>query len=245
MNSGLYTAYSGLRAQMDSLDLLANNLANVQTAGFKEQRPFFSLLGMGPEAGPETELNAVVNSQAHLAGSVLNFIDGPLLATGRPLDVAIVGTGFLAVQAPNGIRYSRNGSLSSDAQSQLVTADGFPVLGEKGLIRLGAGEVEIGQNGEVFVNHALVDRLRVVALDNIQQLQREGHSLFALPPGSPDPRPATEASIRQGYIEQSNVNPVAATVRMVEILRHFEAIQKSLNLISNVMDAKAIDKLTR
>jgi len=230
---------------MDALDLLANNLANVNTAGFKEQRAFFSLMERLNAAATGDELAAVVNNRPVLGGSVLDLSNGAILPTGRDLDLALVGQGFLSIQSPGGVRYSRNGNLTTNSRGQLVTSEGFPVLGEKGAITLGPGKVEMGENGDVRVNSVFVDRLKLVGFPDTSRLQREGNSLFLLPPGSPEPGLASETSVRQGFIEQSNVNPMTATVRMVEIMRHFEAIQKSLNLVSNVLDAKSIEKLSR
>lgn len=245
MNSGIYTSYSGLRAQMESLEMLANNLANVNTTGFKEQRAFYRLMNRDVGAGPGHMLDAVVNNHAVLAETALDLSNGSLMQTGRELDLALVGDGFLVVQTPNGLRLSRNGGLFKDPRSQLVTADGFPVLGEKGPILLGGGAVEITEKGDVLVDKSPVDRLRLVTVPDAIYLTREGNSLLVPPQAAPDPLPARDASVRQGYLEQSNVNPMLSTVRMIEIMRHFEAIQKSMNLISNVMDAKSIEKLSR
>jgi flagellar basal-body rod protein FlgF len=245
VNSGIYTAYSGLRAQMEALDLTAHNLANIQTTGFKEQRAFFQLLNPTQASAVPQGLEQVVNNHALLAGTTVNLAGGSLVETGRDLDLAIIGAGLLTVQTPNGVRYTRNGNLQVNSQSRLVSPDGFAVLGERGPITLGPGQVEINARGEVFLNNALVDRLKLVAVDDRTQLTREGESLFALPAAVPAPKTADGVSVQQRFLEQSNVNPVLATVRMVEIMRHFEAIQKSLNLISNVMDAKSIEKLSR
>jgi flagellar basal-body rod protein FlgF len=229
---------------METLDLLANNLANINTTGFKEQRAFYRLLDRTAAWGETSPLSAVVNNHAALAEAAYNFENGSLVETGRDLDIALVGPGFLSIQTPNGVRYSRNGNLQTNARSQLVTIDGLPVLGERGPIVLGQGKTEINEHGEVVVDKAIVERLKLVTFEASSQLQREGNTLFA-PRTTAEAKPAEGVTVRQGYLEQSNVSPVASTVRMVEIMRHFEAIQKSLNLISNVMDAKSIEKLSR
>jgi flagellar basal-body rod protein FlgG len=228
---------------METLDLLANNLANINTTGFKEQRVFCRVLNQNAPV-EASALGAVINNHAALAEAAYNFENGSLLVTGRDLDIALVGPGFLSIQTPNGVRYTRNGNLQTNGKSQLVTLDGMPVLGERGPIVLGQGKVEINERGEVLVDNAVVERLKLVTFEDSSQLQREGNTLFALP-ATAQPKPAEDVSVRRGCLEQSNVNPVLSTVRMVEIMRHFEAIQKSLSLISNVMDAKSIEKLSR
>jgi flagellar basal-body rod protein FlgF len=110
---------------------------------------------------------------------------------------------------------------------------------------LGQGKVDINQDGEIRVDGSLVDRLKIVAFEDPAALLSEGGTRFA--PAQPDalPLPAADTVVRQGYQEQSNVNPMLATVRMLEIMRHFEAIQKSISLMYNDMDAKAIERLSR
>jgi len=243
VHSGIYTAYSGLKAQMEALDVLANNLANINTAGFKEQKAFFSALNLALDAPGATPLEEAINTHAVLAENALNASNGPLVETQRDLDLALVGNGFLTIETPGGVRHSRNGNLVTDARSVLCTADGHPVLGEGGRIVLGPGRVEISQDGEILVAGTRVDRLKLASFDNPSALLREGNSLLS--PNGQLPKPASGTVVRQGYQEQSNVNPVLATVRMLEIMRHFEAIQKSVHLMYNEMDAKSIEKLGR
>lgn len=243
MNSGLYTAYSGLKARSDALDILANNLANVNTTGFKEEKAFFSLLEQSRAALNEGgELGAAVNRSV-LAHRALNHEAGALGFTGRDLDIAIAGNGFLAVQTPQGIRYTRNGNLQLNSQSVLTTSEGFPVLGVSGKpIALGPGKIHIAEDGSVSLDGAQVDSLKVVAFDDLSTLEKEGNSLFVARAGL---EKASTAQLKSGYLEQSNVNAVSSIVQMVDVLRHFEAIQKSVNLLMNDINSKAIERLGR
>jgi flagellar basal-body rod protein FlgF len=245
MNSGIYTGYSGLRAQSDALEILANNLANLNTTGFKEEKSFFTYINQSLAASQNSgDLNATIN-QSIQARSFLNNEAGSLNATNRNLDIAIAGNGFLAVQTPHGIRYTRNGSLNLNAQSVLTTADGYPVLGANGrAITLGPGKIDIGEEGDVSLDGEKVDRLKIAAFDDVSVLEKEGNSLFISKKGQEAVK-SSDAKIKSGYLEQSNVNPIASIVRMVDIMRHFEAIQKSINLIMNDINPKAIDKLGR
>jgi flagellar basal-body rod protein FlgF len=243
MNGGLYTAFSGLRAQSEALDILANNLANANTTGFKEDKAFFTLLdqSLNQPNKPDTMTTAISRSvSAHKA---LNPTGGSLAHTSRDLDVAIEGSGFLVVSTPQGIRYTRNGNMHLNAQAVLTTSEGFPVLGDSGTpITLGPGNVKINQDGEVLLDNSKADRLKIVTFDNISALEKQGNSLFLSRSGQAS-ETASDATVKSGYLEESNVNPVTSMVQMVDIMRHFESIQKSVSLLMNDINSKAIEKL--
>ncbi|MBN1571487.1 MAG: flagellar basal-body rod protein FlgF [Acidobacteria bacterium] len=243
MDSGIYTAYSGLRAQSDALEVLANNLANINTTAFKEQKAFYTYLNQSANSSqPQNDFNATINQMVQTCSS-LNLDEGSLSSTGRDLDIAIAGNGFLVVQTPNGIRYTRNGSLNMNAQSVLATSEGYPVLGVSGrAITLGPGKIRIAETGDVFLEDAQIDRLKVAAFGDLSVLEKQGNSLFKTRDGSITDK-TSDAKIRAGYLEQSNVNPVSSIVRMIEIQRHFEAIQKSIHVVMNEINPKAIEKL--
>jgi flagellar basal-body rod protein FlgF len=245
MNSGIYTAVSGMKAQMDALDILSNNLANLNTAGFKEEKAFFTLLQEEMNPADSGEVNSALSGQKVIAQSALNSSNGSLVLTHRDLDIALTGDGFLTVETPQGVRYTRNGSLLLDSKSVLTTAEGFPLLGEGGRsISLGPGKININDDGEVFLNDARVDRLKIVSFQNSSPLVQEGSSLLSSQGGKTSEKPS-EAKVCQGYLEQSNVNPVSAVVSMVGILRQFESLQKSVNLVMNDLNSKSIDRLGR
>lgn len=249
MNNGIYTAFSGMQAQLDALDLIANNLANINTTGFKEETPFFTMLNQSMGLSkPSGELTAATSHSVRTNGA-LNASEGSMSMTNRDLDVAIEGNGFLVIQTPRGIRYTRNGNLHLNAQCILTTADGSPVLGNKMQpILLGPAKIHIGSDGSIFLQEAdgdrLVDRLKVVTFDQLSLLEREGDSLFVHKDGQQTEKPS-DASIRAGYLEQSNVDPVSSVVQLVEIMRQFESLQKCVHLVMNEMNSKSIDKLGR
>jgi flagellar basal body rod protein FlgG len=230
---------------MDALDTLANNLANVSTVGFKEQKAFFTALNLALDGANAPELDSAINTHEVLAQNALNLTGGSLVETGRNLDLALVGNGFLTVETPAGVRYTRNGNLMTDAKSVLCTSEGYPVLGTRGRIVLSPGKVDINEDGEILVDGARVDRLQLSAFDDPASLIPEGSSLLAPARSDQTPKAASGVTVKQGFQEQSNVNPVLATVRLVEIMRRFEAIQKGISLMSNDMDTKAIETLPR
>jgi flagellar basal-body rod protein FlgF len=244
VDNGIYTAYSGLRAQVDALDLLANNLANLNTAGFKEEMAYFSLLNQSAEASANAgDLGATINSSIKTQGAV-NAADGSQSRTNRDLDVAIEGNGFLVVQTPRGTRYTRNGSLMLNAKGVLVASEGSPILGASGRpITLGRGAININAEGAVALDGREIDRLKIVSFEDPAKLTREGNSLLLLQNGK-DQEKISGAKIKSGYLEQSNVNAVSSIVRMVGIMRQFEAIQKTVNVM-NDMNSKSIEKLGR
>jgi len=227
---------------MTALDQLSNNLANVNTVGFKGGRTFFTILNQAVSSQDSTLLNTVINNQATVAQGSVNESDGSLLTTGRELDLALSGNGYLAVVTPRGVRYTRCGNLILGKQDLLSTNDGYAVLGEHGPIRLGQGQVHINEQGDVYLDGNSVDRLKLVAFADPAVLRREGNSLL-LPADDKARTVPAQVQVRQGYLEQSNVNAVAAVVDLVGILRHFEAIQKSLHLLMNDVNAKAIERL--
>jgi flagellar basal-body rod protein FlgF len=242
VDSGIYSAFSGLKAQMNALDIMANNLANVGTTGFKEEKPFFTVLEGEMGASSDPALNSAVNSHAVLMRGAMSLNEGPLALTNRDLDIAVNGNGFLCVKTSAGERYTRNGSLGLNSTGVLSTEDGWPVLGEDGPITLGPGKIVINEAGEVLLDGTRVDRLKLVTFEKPGLLEREGNSLFMAAGQTAQP---AQPTVRQGYLEQSNVNPVTAVVGLVNITRQFESIQKSMNLLINDLDSKSIERLGR
>ncbi len=245
MNNGIYTAYSGLRAQVDALDLVANNLANANTTGFKEEIAYFYALDPRAEDSTSSnDLSGTINRSVGVRGA-LNATEGSITQTHRDLDIAIDGNGLLAVQTPRGVRYTRNGNLKLNEKGLLCASEGSPILGSKGKpIALGTGRIQIGEDGSVLLNDQKVDSMKVVTFNDLKNLVREGNSLFLIPEGK-DQEKISNAKVKSGYLEQSNVNPVSSIVRMVEILRQFESIQKTINLVMNEINTKSIEKLGR
>jgi len=234
-----------MKAHADALEITANNLANINTVGFKKDRTFTTVLRESiSDSGIPEGIGLTVNKSVRTDRGI-DYSDGDILSTGRNLDVAIRGDGFLTVQTPRGERYTRNGHLHLDANSTLRTADGNPVLGTSGRpITLGPGEVFIADNGGVYLDGEEIDRLRVVVFQDRSQVEKEGESLFFSNDGG-KPAIRTDMVVRSGYLEQANVNAVSSMVEMINIMRHFEAIQRSVGHEMNDMNAKVIERLGR
>jgi len=175
--------------------------------------------------------------------SAIDSAEGSLLLTHRDLDVAIEGNSFIAVDTPRGMRYTRNGHLNVNSRSVLC-AGGFPIVSDTGRpITVGPGRVTINQDGDVYLEQNRLGRMRLVEFDGSAALAREGNSLFVA--GKNAVAGPSRAQVRQGYLEQSNVNAMTCVVSMVGLMRQFEAIQKSFNVLMNEINAKAIERLSR
>ena len=198
--------------------VLANNLANVETPGFKAGRVFASLLD-----------NATLG-----ANGGTDFSSGSLTPTDRPLDIALVGDGFLVVETPSGRRWVRGGSLSLDQSGTLVDPAGHPVLGRQGKIVLPAGQIEISKDGTLSADGHDVGRLLIERPLDWQALERQGASLW-IPGDDSETLPENAIEVRQGHLEESNVDSVSALVEMIEIQRAYSAVQRSIQGSDQVM----------
>ncbi len=194
--------------------VLANNLANASTRGFKAETAFARLM----------------DNQLAKTDTALDLTAGSLTETHNSLDLAVEGDGFFVTQTPNGERFVRNGSFRLDPERQLVDARGNPVLGEEGPIVLPAGTVEIGADGTVKVNGRVLQRLRLERVADGAQLQHEGGTQF-VPDASRQAIPPAERTVKQGFLEESNVNTMSAMTDMLAVLHRYGAAQKALSTI--------------
>jgi len=240
---GIYTAASGMLAETTRADTIANNLANGNTAGYKKDvaisKDFASVLIRRINDGPEAPVIGSVG-----VGTVIDEIatiqsTGAMRYSGNPLDCAIDGKGFFAVQTAAGIRYTRNGTFTRNARGQLVTADGQEVLGQNGPITLpDDGKVTIDSTGNVLVDGANVGQLRVVEFNNERELVKEGATLYQAPNNG---RQAT-GKVAQGFLEQSNVNVVSEMVNLISGYRAYELNAKTVQTHDQLLD-KAVNEV--
>jgi flagellar basal-body rod protein FlgF len=242
MDNALLVGLSRQMALGRELDVIANNMANVTTAGFKARESRFQEFAM-PVARANTfkpqdrTLSFVVD-----AGTALDTSLGAVEATGNPLDAAIKGDGFFAVQTPAGERYTRNGAFTLDAGGQLVTSDGFPVLGENGPITIGPQEsgLSFAPDGTVSTSQGQRGRLRMVRFENSNALRNEGANLFS---ASVPAQPAGATSrIESGSIERSNVKPIIEMTRLIEVNRAYTSVAGMMSRLDE-MKRSAISRL--
>jgi flagellar basal-body rod protein FlgF len=242
----------GLSRQMTlerQIDVIANNVANVNTTGFKADKSLFQefLTSNAHEdnfVGRDRRISFVQDR-----ATFHEFAQGPLEQTKNPLDVAVDGRSFLVVQTPGGERYTRDGGLQINQQGQLVTLSGNPVLGTGGPIQFQPGDKEINITADGVVSvieganriDSLRGKLRLVRFDQPQMLKKEGSNLYAAADGAaavPDPL----GTVRQGYIEKSNVNAVVEMSRMIEVTRAYTQISAMLQQQGDLRKS-ALEKL--
>jgi len=241
MLKGIAAAASGMMPHLKRQEVIANNLANAATAGFKRDRLFVEKLDAAQRAAaPKGEAWQLANS----VGIVVDFAQGPLDRTHNPLDVALSGEGFLVVETPGGERYTRNGHFSVDSDGLLITSDQQPVLGEGGEIRLPAGTVTIGTEGTISVDGQRVDKLRIVRFVDPRVLVRAATSVFeiGIPTASPEPDDAT--LVHQEFLERSNVNTIEEMVNMITTFRFYEADEKAIRSQDDVQ-GRVVNELGR
>ncbi|MEE9210085.1 MAG: flagellar basal-body rod protein FlgF [Kiloniellales bacterium] len=214
--------YVGLSMQMaleTGFDVIANNIANVNTTAYQAQEVMFT----------EYLANAAGSGEISYIYDVAVMRDvtpGPSVATGNPLDVAIVGEGYFMIETANGIRYTRNGSFRLDGDGQLVSAGGGAVLGEGDqpfFLTADETAITISRDGTVSTENGAIGRLRLVTFENEQEMIKVGDSLFTT---EEPPLEATEAEVIQGMIEQSNVQAVLELTRMIEVSRAYQRAQQ-------------------
>ena len=223
MDSPGYIALSRLVAQGRTAAVLANNIANADTPGFRAARPVFGTYveqsrGAEPPGG-----RAVAFSQDRATWR--DASPGGLVRTGNPLDIAIPGEGFFAVETPRGERFTRAGRFTLDGGGRVVDQDGHAVLGSAGPIVLppGASRIEVLGDGTVRTEAGAAGQLRIVRFEDQQALRAEGDRLLAAPDGTA-PLPVERPGLVQGAVEGSNVRPVLEMTRMTDELRHFQFV---------------------
>jgi flagellar basal-body rod protein FlgF/flagellar basal-body rod protein FlgG len=246
------TLLIGLSRQMTlerQMDVVANNVANVNTSGYKADRSLFQeFLNSGAHEdnflGRDRRVSYVQDR-----ATFHDLSQGPVEETKNPLDVAIDGGGFLVVQTPAGERYTRDGGLQINNQGQLVTASGNPVLGSSGPIVLQQTDkqVTIADDGNVTVLEgtnridSVRGKLRVVSFAQAQRLVKEGSNLYSAGTGA-TAQPDTASKLRQGFVEKSNVNSVVEMSRMIEVTRTYTQISALLQQQSDLQKS-SLEKL--
>ena len=247
MNPTLYQAYAALSARVQTLTMLANNLANTNSAGYKADRIFQEALRYASgEAAGGSSARSQAGIPVTMPRSRIDFTPGAVTETNNPLHVALMGNGFFTVETPQGVRYTRQGSFQLSQGGQLQTVEGFPVLGENGPIKiLGHGVIKIDNTGHVALDGLEAGRLKMVDFADRQKLVKEGMALFNMSDPKEVPVPASEPNLKQGALESSNVNPVAALTELMVAQREFESLQRTIQLSMNDMTLKLIDEASK
>ena len=249
MENALLVGLSRQTALERQLDAVANNIANVNTAGYKADSTLFEEYLNTPAHEDNFVGRDRLVSFVQDRGTFRNFAQGSVDETKNPLDIAIDGSAFLTVQTPAGDRYTRDGGLHINSQGQLVTVAGNPVLGTGGPIVFQPTDhdINITPDGTVTVvegngrTDSIRGKLRLVSFTDAQKMLKEGLNLYNA--GDAAPQPDTKSTLRQGFIEKSNVNSVAEMSRMMEVSRAYTSIatlmQQQSDLQKNAIQALA------
>jgi flagellar basal-body rod protein FlgF len=237
-------AASGMRARMESLDLLANNVANASTGGYKADREFYSLYVAPESTAADGEDPAQTMPVIQRQWSDLS--QGVLQSTGNSLDVALSGKGFFAVKGPGGQLYTRNGSFHLAADGKLVTSDGYAVqsVGAAPLTLSNSGAIEISRDGTVRQDNNVIGQLAIVDFTSTADLSKQGSNYFRTAGPPPAPSASAGVTVEQGKLEASNSGTADAAVRLVGIMRQFEMLQKAVTLGAD-MSKQAIEQVAK
>ena len=237
------TAAGGLQARMESLDMLANNLANSETSGYKTDREFYNLYlsseQESADAGDPTTMPVIEKNYT-------DYSQGVLRQTANPLDLALDGEGFFALNANGGMAYTRDGAFRLSPAGNLVTANGFALCSTT------AGGVPVRvdpsvpftvtADGTVHQSGNVVAKIAVVKFTDPAGLAKQGNTMFSAD-RSAQPQPAA-AEVQQGKLENSNVGTAESAVRLVNVMRQFENLQKAIH-IGDEMNRKAVEEVAR
>jgi len=226
---------------MESLDLLANNIANASTGGYKADREFYSLY-----AAPEAADNDTVITMPLIERPWVDHAQGGLHTTGNPLDVALSGTGFFAVNGPSGPLYTRNGNFRLATDGKLTSSDGYPVRDSQGapLTLQGERPLEISSDGTVTQDGVVIGKLEIVDFTSTAGLSKQGSNYFRVTGAAVIPAAPSGTSVQQGHLEASNTGTAESTVRLISVMRQFEMLHKAVSLATE-MNKKAIEEVAK
>lgn len=229
MSKGLFIALSGGMAYQKQVDVVANNVANVNTVGYRADRAIFSVAtpdfqAQGREEPPKGSAGYLLaNSYAEMYKTYYDQNPGSIAQTGRTLDIALNGNGYFAIQGGNGeVVYTRAGDFRINKDGVLVTPENYPVLGEQGEIKLTTTEVTVDERGQIYSEGALVAKLRIEEFQDINELEKTGKNLMKGQGGQPSPNTV----VMQGALEQSNASPMRSMMDLITAQRNFETYTK-------------------
>ncbi|HSR50116.1 MAG TPA: flagellar basal-body rod protein FlgF [Acidobacteriota bacterium] len=242
MNHGLYIAAAGLKSRSQTLEVAANNMANASVAGYKRDMVFYNIFNRVEGSPLERALaDSVVVEEAST-----DFSAGPLQRTDNPLDLALAADGFFAVQTEQGVRYTRNGQFTIDSDRRLVNQMGQPLLNDndRPIVLPPQGQIQVGSRGDVSVDGVLAGRIQIVDFADKSQLTKTGGVLFQAAEGA-EAQPPQNLSVKQGFLERSNVNPVDGLADALHNMRTFEMLARAMRMMSRDVDQKAINEIAR
>lgn len=235
---GMIEGTETMLAHERRMDQIANNLANVDTAGYKkEDITFWEMMFTAADKRPRVGKGLKILTDQQ---------QGSARQTDNSLDFAINGDGFFTIQTPAGVRYTRNGNFTLNSEGQLSTSDGNLVLGDGGAITLADQNIQVGRDGQITANGLPISRLGLVSFPDLQALEKEGANLFRLKEGATQQQPVERPNIQQGYLEGANVNIVTEMTEMIDLQRAYQSQQKAIQTTDDIdqQSTSRVGKLT-
>ena len=239
MSGAIYMAASGAITQQMRLEVLSNNLANVNTVGFKEDRAIFKI----PET-PESKKNSeqelledkkkIRLSSLQEFSTLTDFSQGKLKITSNPMDLALEGKGFFCIQTPGGVQYTRNGNFTLNSNGNLVTQEGYAVLGDSGEITINGDNFTVDSEGKISVDGNDIETLKIVDFTFPYNLKKTGNTSFIPADSNIKEIKAEDVKVNQGANEMSNISAIKLMTEMIEVQRAFESYQKVIQSIDTV-----------
>jgi flagellar basal body rod protein FlgG len=242
MDPAYYVAAGSLKARAYHLDVVANNLANADTVGYKTERCFFTIFNKAKDYRRNLPLTRYVNDGTIYPQKDLSFEQGPTKLTQRELDLALEGNAFFSVQTPQGMLLTRDGRFTLGTGGELMTLDGHLVMGKNGTITLSktGGAPLVRSDGAIFQDNNYIDQLDLKSYEDTTPIERAGWGRFV--PGDAQETQVT-GRVLQGYLEQSATNMPNAMVEMIRLNRLFEMSQKMASTLTNALDARSITSI--
>ena len=239
------SAASGMRARMESLDMLANNLANAATIGYKSDREFYSLYASAEASADAPQVPGGADTAPVIESHWTDLTQGVLRTTGNSLDLAIDGQGYFTVKGPGGNLYTRNGNFRLSATGALVTSDGYAVLTADGKTIQSRADapLEITPDGSVAQQGQSLGQIQLVDFSSRSSIDKQGANYFHL--ADPNAKPAVaNAQVYQGRLEESNAGAAEGAIRLVGIMRQFEMLQRAAKIGAD-MDRQAVEQVAK
>ena len=249
MSGAIYMSAAGAMAYEKRMQVISNNLANINTSGFKKDKGHFQIVDSPDSIKEDLEKNSISKEKQQPPlwlqfETKTDFSPGSLKHTGNPLDIALEGDGFFCIKTEQGTQYTRNGNFSLNQDGMLVTMDGLPVLGEGGPINIEGNTYTVDAKGNISVDGNMVDTIKIVGFQKQDALKKTGNSLFEIADKSAVESRVENIGVSQGFIELSNVNAIRMMTEMIEVLRGYESYQKAIKTADEA-NAKAINDVGR
>ncbi len=224
MENGSYIALSRQVTLKNELEIIANNIANANTTAFKGEKIIFREFMVGKASKYQEKLSFVQD-----VGLARDLSEGPLITTGNSFDIAINGNGFIELDTPSGLRYTRQGHMQLDSESRLINSKGFFIMGNNGVINipLDEGEIYIANDGVISTDiSSNIAKLKIVGFEDQQAMTRGAHGVYAT---KEEPFEITSPKIIQGHLENSNVKPIIEMTRMMTLLQEYKSVKNYIS----------------